>query len=289
MKKFLILLISICLLFYIAACGTTAQNNNNDTKQVQINIGQDPYNLSLLSINIIKILAEERGYDVNITNADVGFLYLGLANGDIDIYPDTWPSLHSSYLEDYEDQIEIAGTVTDNIPFGMAVPSFANFDSIDDLKNNADELGNIIYGIEPGSGMMLTAEKTLDAYELNDYFELMPSSTTAMLGQVEVAIDENRPVVFLAWRLHTMFAKYDIKLLEDPKEVWGSDKMCIGANPNFKEKAPDMYTFIQNFNLSIEEVENALFKMEDEGATMEDLAHDWINNNSDKIEQMFNQ
>jgi len=190
-------------------------------------------------------------------------------------------------MDKYEGKIELVGTLTKEIPLGMAVPSYTNFDSIADIKDNADAIGNRIVGVEPSAGMMLTAEKTLEAYDLKDSIKLLDGSTPAMLAELDKSIKLKEPMVFLAWRPHTMFIKYDIKILDDPKGIWSFDNDEIGVNLKFKEKAPDIYKFLQHFTLSIEETEAMLIRMEEENISAEDLASEWITEHRDEIDSYF--
>ena len=286
MKKFLKIILCASLLIGAVACGSSDKAAKE--KRVEINIGQDPYEHDWIYTNIIKQLAEERGYKVNVIEGDMGFMFLGLAQGDIDVFPDLWlPVLHKTYMDKYKGKFELVGTIAKEIPLGMAVPSYTNFDSIADLKDNADAIGNRIVGIEPSAGIMLTAEETLKAYDLEDSIKLLDGSTPAMLAELDKSIKLKEPMVFLAWRPHTMFTKYDIKILDDPKGIWSFDNDEIGVNLKFKEKAPDIYKFLQHFTLSIDETEAMLIRMEKENISAEDLASEWIAKHRDEVDSYF--
>ena len=286
MKKFLKIVLCVGLLIGAVACGSSDKVAKE--KKVEITIGQSPYTYEWVPVNIIKQVAEERGYNVKIVEGDTGFMFLGLAQGDIDIFPDVWlPVLHKTYVDKYKGKFELVGTLINKLPLGVAVPSYVNFDSLADLKDNADAVGNRMVGIEPSSGMMLTAEKTIEAYDLKDSIKLLDGSTPAMLAELDKAIKLKEPIVFLGWRLNTMFTKYDIKLLDDPKGVWAFDDDVVGVNLKFKDKAPDMYKFLQHFTLSVDETEGMLMRMEDENVPIEDLASEWIAKHRDEVDSYF--
>lgn len=286
MKKFLIFILSICLVGSTVGCGSISGGEKKE--EVEINIGKVPYPHEWVPANIIKVVAEEKGYKVNLVEGDIGFMFLGLSQGDIDIFPDVWlPVLHSTYMEKYEGKIDLVGTLTEEIPIGIAVPSYVDFNSISDLKENAESFGKKIVGVEPSAGMMLTANETLKEYELEDDIELISGSTPAMLAELDKAIKAQEPLVFLAWRPHTMFTKYDIKLLEDPKGIWSLDDDKIGVHPDLKDKAPDIYSFLQEFKLTTDEMEEILYQMENENKSIEELAKKWVDENREEVEQMF--
>jgi len=286
MKKILKIILCIGLLMGTVACGSSDKTDND--KKVEITIGKNPYPHEWIPVNIIKQVAEDRGYKINLVEGDIGFMFLGLAQGDVDIYPDVWlPVLHKTYMDKYKGEFELIGTLTKEIPIGVGVPSYTKFHSLADLKDNADVIGNRIVGVEPSAGMMLTAEKTLKAYDLTDSIKLLDGSTPAMLAELDKSIKLKEPIVFLAWRPHTMFTKYDIRFLDDPKGIWAFDNNEIGVNVNLKEKAPDMYKFLQHFTLSLDEIEGMLMKMEDENVPIEELASEWIAKNKDEVDSYF--
>ncbi|RAD58971.1 glycine/betaine ABC transporter substrate-binding protein, partial [Burkholderia multivorans] len=95
------------------------------------------------------------GYDVKMeTITEAAILYSGLANGDVDIYPSAWPEVtHKQYMDEYGDKLEDLGAYYDNAKLTIAVPSYSNINSIEDLKGKASEFDGKIIGIEPGAGL----------------------------------------------------------------------------------------------------------------------------------------
>lgn len=284
MKKILIIILCLSLTIGIVGCGTTNDESNGKTV---LNIGKVPYVHEWIPANIIAKIAMERGYETNLVEGDIGFVFLGLSQGDIDIYPDVWlPVLHKNYMDKYEKEIDLIGTLYKKIELGLYVPSYVDFDSIEDLKENADLVGNRIVGIEPSTGVMLTTEKTIKEYGLEDSIELIAGSTPAMLAELDRAIKTKEPIVIIGWHPHTMFTKYDIKKLEDTKDVWAYDDNMIGANKELNEKAPDIYKFCQSLKFSISEIEDMLLEMEN-GKTIDEVTDKWIEENREAIDKVF--
>lgn len=282
-KKFLLILTVVVVALALFAAGCSGGETNKT-----IAIGKVPYPHEWVPAHIIQHVAEELGYDTEMVDGDIGFMFLGLSQGDIDIYPDVWlPTLHKTYVDKYEDKIELTGKIYENAAMGWAVPSYMDINSISELKGRGDEFNHRIVGIEPSAGIMLTSEETLKAYGLDGEYEILESSTPAMLGEVEQAIANKQPIVFLAWRPHTMFTKYDIKLLEDPKEIWVFDDGITGVSKELKDKAPDLYKFTQNFKISLDEIEAILAEMDEGDKDIDQLTKEWIEQNRDKVDQML--
>lgn len=56
----------------------------------QIEIALIPWEEAIATTNMWKVLLEELDYEVTITEVDVAPMYQGVANGDVDMFLDTW-------------------------------------------------------------------------------------------------------------------------------------------------------------------------------------------------------
>jgi len=56
------------------------------------------------------------------------------------------------------------------------------------------------------------------------------------------------------------------------------------AREGLKDDMPEAYQIIDNFNWDTEDMENVMLDIE-EGASPEDAAQDWIDENPDKVEE----
>ncbi|WP_217585798.1 glycine betaine ABC transporter substrate-binding protein [Lentibacillus saliphilus] len=272
----------------LVGCSDNDNNNVNgdaNSEQTAIKIGLDPYDYATVPAYLSKEILEQEGFEVDITEAQVGILYEALANKEIDAFIDVWrPNLHESYLDKYDDQFETAGTLFSDMPLGIAVPTYMeDINTIEDLTDSADLFDGELYAIEPGSGMAQTTEKMVETYDMTG-FTIKNSTTAAMLSQVEQATKNEEPIAFNAWRPHPMFVRYDIKFLEDPRQSWKLDDVEIGVTPELKDDAPTAYTLFSNMSLSLDMVEKWLISI-DEGSTPEELAAEWVEDNQDTVDQ----
>ncbi|MBB5172334.1 glycine betaine ABC transporter substrate-binding protein [Texcoconibacillus texcoconensis] len=271
----------------LSACGAEEGSGEEGTSDSEekptITLGEVPYDQALPLLAIIESIAEELGYPTEIMEGDVGVMYTGIARGDVDVYADMWlPTLHASYLDQYEDSIELLGTLYENADTGWAVPEYMeDINSIEDLKGNEDMFDYEVVGIEPGAGMMPVSEEVIEEYDLD--LELVSASTEAMLAEVSRLTANEEPVVFLAWRPHSMFQLFDIKMLDDPNDIWEKDDVVTGVGADFEEKAPDLHGFLEDFEISIEDVEEMMVSMEDE--ELDDLADEWIEDNREDVDE----
>ncbi|MBM3716886.1 MAG: glycine betaine ABC transporter substrate-binding protein [Actinobacteria bacterium] len=200
---------------------------------------------------------EKLGYSVEMqTLTEAGPLYTGLAQGDVDIYPSAWPELtHKSYMDTYGDDIEDLGAYYDNAKLTIAVPSYVDIDSIEDLAANVDRFEGRIYGIEPGAGLTAqTQDSMLPGYGLDGQFELVTSSTAAMLTELDNAIAAQEDIAVTLWRPFWANDAYDVKDLEDPQGLMGDpEALHFLGTAGFAEQYPDAAELIAGIQLDDEQ------------------------------------
>src|SRR5690606_16363669 len=122
----------------------------------------------------------------------------------------------------FSDDLEDLGTYYAEASGMIAVPSYVDIDSIADLKGQADRFDGKIYTIEPGSGAATFAEETLlPFYGLDEEYELVTSSTPAMLTVLQEAIDNGDDIAVTLWRPFWVNDVFDIKELEDTEDAYG--------------------------------------------------------------------
>ncbi|GAA1728493.1 glycine betaine ABC transporter substrate-binding protein [Brachybacterium phenoliresistens] len=184
--------------------------------------------------------------------ADAALLYTALANGDVDIYPSAWPEVtHASYMEEYGDSIEDLGAYYPNAKLTIAVPDYVDITSIADLKGQGDRFGGRIVGIEPGAGLTkATQEQVMPQYGLEDEYELVTSSTTAMTTELAGAVEDQKDIVVTLWRPFWANSAYSVKDLEDPLGALGeSEALHFLAREGFGDDFADAAEFIGGITL----------------------------------------
>ncbi len=214
----------------------------------------------------------EHGYTWNTTNLEVGALYSGVAEGDLDLFMDAWlPNTHADYWDQFGDQVVDLVTWYDEAPLAWTVPTYVaeeeGITSIADLQGNADLFGGEVVGIEAGSGLMrISADEVMPTYELGDEYELIESSTPAMLTALEQAIDAEEPIVVTLWEPHSAYAKWDLTNLEDPEGALGEpDEIHAIASESFPEDCPNAAAVLENFNISGEALSDLELRIEEAG------------------------
>ncbi|RLV55723.1 glycine betaine ABC transporter substrate-binding protein [Aeromicrobium phragmitis] len=278
-----------------AACGSGEDNDsgNGEGGGETITLGIIPSWTDGLSVGYLwKNVLESEGYEVEIEEIpDAAPLYTGVANGDIDVYPSAWPEVtHAAYMEEYGDDLEDLGAYYEGAVLTMAVPEYTDIDSIADLKGNADRFGGQIIGIEPGAGLTdATKNSVMPAYELEDEYTLVESSTTSMLTALQDAVEAEEDIVVTLWRPFWANSEFPIKDLEDPEGAFGEPETLNAiANMDFSEEFPEVADMFANFKLSDEEygqLEDMVVNEYGEGQE-EEAIEAWLEENPDFIDSL---
>ncbi len=195
---------------------------------------------------------EKLGYTVEMnTLTEAGPLYTGLAQGDVDVFPSAWPEItHAEYMATYGDSIEDLGTYYDNAKLTIAVPEYTDIDSIDELAAASDRFDGKIYGIEPGAGLTGQTQKMMPEYGLDGSYELVTSSTAAMLTELKSATENERDIVVTLWRPFWANDAFPVKDLEDPKGAMGeAEGLHFLGTKGFAEEFPEAAELIEKIQL----------------------------------------
>ena len=206
---------------------------------------------------LYEYVLEENGYDVEVENlGDMAPAFTAVAQGDIDLFGSTWPErTHDVYWEEHQDSLEDLGVFYDEAKLFLAVPEYSDIQSIEDLPEQAAELNNEIMGIEPGAGLsLITEDEVMPHYGLNEDFTLQLSSTSAMISELEAAMDAEEEIVVTLWTPFWAYTNYDVRELEDPDNIYGEPEgLHTLGREGFSEDFPEVAQMIDNFSLTDEQ------------------------------------
>lgn len=236
--------------------------------------------------NVTKVVLEDKlGYEVEILPVSAAAMWQAVATGDVDGFTCAWlPTTHGHYLEKVKDKVVNLGANTDGAGIGLVVPKYVTIDSIDQLNDHADKFDGKIIGIDPGAGLMSKTEKALEAYNL-DKFQLMEGSGATMTAELSNRIKDNKWVVVTGWTPHWKFARWDLKYLKDPKNIYGG-KEYIGTivRKGLDKDKPDVYKFLDNFKWTLAEIGQVMAWNAEKGADPYKNAKKWVKENPDKVD-----
>jgi glycine betaine/proline transport system substrate-binding protein len=229
-----------------------------------------------------EILKSNLGYKVELKAVEPAIMWQGVARGDLDATLSAWlPVTHGEYFTKMKDKVVVLGTNYAGAKIGLVVPDYVEAKSIEDLNKNKAAYDGKITGIDAGAGVMRRTEEAIEKYNLD--FKLMPSSGPAMAIALARAEKKNEAIVVPGWIPHWMFAKWKLRFLEDPQNVFGeAEHIDTVASMGMEAKAPEAAAFLKNFSWGAEDV-GAVMLAVSEGAKPEQAAKDWVAANPERV------
>lgn len=297
-KNSKLLILGVILVMLLTACSSGNSNNGGDSessfgnksaKEKTIDMAQINWAENIATTNMWKVILENRGYDVKFHRLNMGVIMEALAKndgGDLDVTLEVWlPVQDKEYYKEYKDEVFFAeATWYDNAKVGLVVPSYMKkVNSITDLKKYREKFEGKITGFEPGAGTMLVTGDVIKEYGLN--YELVQSSTPAMLASLKKAIEKKEPIVVPLWKPHRVFANMDLKFLKDPKKMYGEvEKIHFAAREGFDKKFPKVAKCMKNWQMDDESI-GTLMSYVNEAEEPIEGARKWVKENQDLIKK----
>ena len=261
MKRALALGMSVLMMAgAITGCGQAGNAKNNTVKLGYVNWSEGIAMTNLVAA----VLEDEMGYKVEMTMADVAPVFTSVASGNTDAFLDVWlPLTHEDYMFEYRDKLEDLGPSYTNASIGLAVPTYVPVNSIAELNANKELFGGEIIGIDTGAGIMKATEQAIETYGLD--YTLLTGSGPTMTAALKKAIDAQKPIVVTGWKPHWKFARWDLKMLEDPEGVYGAEEdIHTVVRKGLDEDMPEVYEFLMMFQLSEQELGDLMGAIEEQ-------------------------
>ena len=249
--------------------------------------------------NVTKVILEEDfGYkEVEIKTLDVGLLFEGVANGDLQAYLDVWLPNHKDYLSEVKTDVKhLPPWYEGQTTFGLAVPDYMkDVKSIADLNQSG---AKEIIGIEPGAVISEQVPKHVIP-EYNLKLEYKPSSTAAMLSEAARLYKDKEPFVFPPWCPSTHCESYEDQqpniayhYLKDPKNALGnldygpqsdtSASISSIVNEDLPDDDPVAFALIKNLRFNEDELISLEQAQTKEGALKG--AKTWLEDNRSVVQ-----
>ncbi|MGG0670488.1 glycine betaine ABC transporter substrate-binding protein [Lederbergia citrisecunda] len=101
----------------------------------EITLAYVAWDSEIASHNVMKLVLEEMGYKVTLTQVEAGPMWTAVADGSADATLAAWlPVTHETYANKFEGKFEELGINMEGVKIGLVVPQYMDIDSIEDLK-----------------------------------------------------------------------------------------------------------------------------------------------------------
>lgn len=231
------------------------------------------------------------GYKPNVATLSVPVGYEALKKGDTDVFLGNWMPAQQKFRNDLDASgvTEVLVQNLEGAKFTLAVTDAAkdlNVKDFADLDAHKDAFQGKIYGIEPGAPANQSIAKMIaeDKFGLGDW-ELVESGEQAMLAQVARNDGAGTPSVFLAWAPHPMNVNLKITYLSGGDEEFGPNfggaTVHTVARKEWVAACPNVAKLFRQMVFTVDQENQLMGKILDEGADATDAAKDWIKANPD--------
>ncbi|MDR5867357.1 glycine betaine ABC transporter substrate-binding protein [Halomonas koreensis] len=237
------------------------------------------------STNVVRAVLEQAGYEVELTSLSAAAMWQSVASGDADGIVAAWlPTTHADYLERVGDQVDDLGPNLDGTKLGLVVPAYSEANSIADLNEHAEDFEGKITGIDPGAGIMSLTEDVIDAYDLD--LDLQSGSGATMTAALKSAIENQEEIAVTGWTPHWMFARWDLKYLEDPQNVYGgAEQIHTIVRDGLEEDLPGAYAILDAFEWTPEQMGQVMLMNQEEDADPYENAKQWVEENQELVQE----
>ncbi len=288
-----------CLL--TAAPGT--ESLSAQSKNEPVRLAYVEWSSEIASSHLVKAVMEEAlDYPCQLISLTAGEMWNAVATGQADVTVSAWlPETHAHYYRQVRDSVVNLGPNLQGTKTGLVIPDitagrftagtgirnrpYMDVHSIPGLSNHADKLQGNIIGIDPEAGVMRQTRLAMDEYQLAG-FRLIEGDEESMVNALSDAIRHQEWIVVTGWLPHWMFARWDLKFLEDPKDVYGDrGNISTIVRKNLRQDVPGkVYAFLDNFHWDPEEMgQLMLWIREKDGRYPYQSALRWIRTHPDRV------
>ena len=260
---------------------TTAQAQDKGT----VNLAYVEWSSTVASTNVMRAVLEQAGYEVETSSLSAAAMWQSVATGDTDALLAGWlPTTHEDYYAQLKDQLVDTGVNLDGTKLGLVVPADSEVDSIADLNAHADDFDNKITGIDPGAGIMRLTDKVIEEYDLD--LNLQSGSGATMTAALKSAIANDEEIAVTGWTPHWMFARWDLKYLDDPKNVYGgAEQIHTIVRQGLEEDMPEAYAILDAFEWTAEDMGEVMLMNQEEDSDPYENAKQWVEDNQDLVQE----
>jgi glycine betaine/proline transport system substrate-binding protein len=234
-------------------------------------------------------LLKQIGYLPKITVLSVPVTYASMKNKDIDVFLGNWmPSMEGDRKSFVADgSVEVLGANLTGARYTLAVPEYTYAQGLHDfadISRFAGVLKNSIYGIEPGND---GNRNLLEIIKQNTYglgsFKLIESSEQGMLAEVERAVRDERPIVFLGWQPHPMKMRYLTGGDATFGPNYGGATVYTNTRAGYVRKCPNLGRLLLNLKFTVDEENEIMGRILDRKESPEAAALAWLRSHPSKV------
>ncbi|MFP3983372.1 MAG: glycine betaine ABC transporter substrate-binding protein [Desulfurivibrionaceae bacterium] len=270
-----------------------------------VRIAYTDWSSSVASAHLLKaVFLEKTGTKCKLMRMPVDDMWEAVARGEADAMLSAWlPHTHAHYYNKYSGRQINLGPNLKGTRIGLVVPDitlgrltagtgirnrpYIDVGSINELKEKAGKFKNRIIGIEPEAGIMRRTRQAMEVYDLEEDFRLAEGSEKSMVAALSEAVRHQEWIVVTGWLPHWSFARWNLKFLDDPKNIYGPQgHISTIVRKDLEEEMPEAYRILDNFYWEPRDLgQLMLWIQENKGDEPYETALRWIRANEKKVKE----
>ncbi|MBT9382661.1 choline ABC transporter substrate-binding protein [Pseudooceanicola sp. CBS1P-1] len=237
-----------------------------------------------------KQVLQALGYKVDVKVLSVPVTFASLESDDVDIFLGNWMPSQTAAIQPYLDkgEIDTVATNLEGTKYTLAVPDYTyekGLHTYADIHKFGKELGDKIYGIEPGNEgnayLIGLTEQNKD--DLGD-FKVVESSEQGMLSMVRRAYDKQKDIVFLGWEPHPMNSSFKLKYLTGGEDFFGGEGVVnTVTRKGYAEECPNVGKFLKQLKFTLPMENEIMGKILNDGEDADKASLEWMQAHPDLV------
>ncbi len=242
---------------------------------------------------VTSVLLEDLGYKTTITVLSVPVTYSAMKNRDIDLFLGNWmPSMEQDRAPFLKDgSVEVVRANLTGAKYTLAVPAYlydAGLKDFSDIARFGDALGHRIVGLEAGNDgnrqvLSLIAKNT----RALGSFSLVESSEQGMLAEVERAVRDKKPIVFLGWEPHPMNTRFQMRYLTGGDDSFGPNfggaTIYTNTRAGYSAECPNIGQLLKNLSFTLADESLLMGAILDQHQEPKAAAKAWVAKNPQTV------
>lgn len=255
-KKIIHIQLIFILILSLSVISCKNVTHHDDEGERKIRIVYTEWSESIAITHLAAVLLEEQmDYSVELKLTDIASAYQEVAEGEADIFADAWlPETHEHYFNMYVGKLETIGIIYPDARIGFVVPDYSDLTKLADLQNYPHTL----IGIDEGAGVMQKARTAIERYALSN--TLLNLSEKEMVQHLEDSLKRRKNIVVTGWNPHWIFARYEVRFLEDPDRIFGGREYIYSiGRPGIDKEHPDAVRFFERMQLTEKQLNRLIY------------------------------
>jgi glycine betaine/proline transport system substrate-binding protein len=225
-----------------------------------VRMAEPGWNDLALTTGTASVILEALGYSAKSDILGLPIIYQSLASNNLDVFLGYWDPAMQTFAAPFEKDgsVERIHVNLEGAKYTFGVPDYvydAGVHDFADLQKFSEQFDKKLYGIEAGSNTLMFDVIKDKAFGL-DGWDVVESSESGMLAQVERKIAQHEFIVFQAWAPHPMNTNFPIRYLTGGDAQFGPNfgaaTVSTQVRKGYVTECPNVGRLLNNLTFNID-------------------------------------